>query len=621
MSRPLLLAALCACTPVEPAIDPIHIEDDGGDPIVPELALLPWPSDHWLAAADTRTGWQIQVPAELLTGGMVPQTLSVSDGFSRVVPVVTWMPGGFDPSELPDPTDWSATTASDAPILLIAEDLTLVPLLAELDASTDIPDRQTLLLRPHRALAPDSRYAVLLTDALHQADGDDHQPSAAFKALRDGVPTDHAALEARRDAFELVLDGAAAHDLDPARLIQGFTFHTRSREQVVAPTLAIQDAMGAAPLDSWSLEPPVYASDKVLVRGRVELPEFLDADNRFVLGDDGMPTALGTREAEFLITIPRSVTEPRPPMLFGHGFFSAIEEPTWSNLFDGLDQWRIPAVSTAFEGFAEADLASTAVALAAGLNDLDGVMNQQLQSQGHFTVLHRLLAETLPEAVEIDLGAGPFHPLAPGSASYLGISNGGTQGLVLMSTSPALERGALVVAGGGWSHMLQRATQFNSLGALVASRFDDPRELQIAFSQLQQVFDPADSLNYVDRLIADRHPGRPDVDILLVEAIGDTQVSNMVTRWVAGNAGLPLLTPSPTSVWGVDEVTESETDGQAYVLYDLGAAPLPAGNVPPPEENGVHEEIRLLESYREQMGVFLETGDIIHPCDGPCDPL
>ena len=39
--------------------------------------------------------------------------------------------------------------------------------------------------------------------------------------------------------------------------------------------------------------------------------------------------------------------------------------------------------------------------------------------------------------------------------------------------------------------------------------------------------------------------------------------------------------------------------------------------------NKVHEAIRRLESTKRQIDAFLKPGDasqIIHPCDGPCDP-
>ncbi|MCA9570151.1 MAG: hypothetical protein KC656_20040, partial [Myxococcales bacterium] len=221
--------------------------------------------------------------------------------------------------------------------------------------------------------------------------------------------------------------------------------------------------------------------------GTLTVPDFLDADKRLRRDDAGMPVAQGTRDVPFLITVPRSLTGPRPVVLFGHGFFSAIEEPTWSNLFQGLQQWEMPAVTTKFLGFAEVDLGTTATVLIDEYDRLDTVIAQQLESHVAFTMVHRMITEHLADTLEVDLGQGAIKPLDASNVPYMGISNGGTQGLVLMATSPVLSRGALVVPGGGWAHMLQRAAQWKTLGAFVSGRYYDARDLQIAMSLMQQV--------------------------------------------------------------------------------------------------------------------------------------
>src|SRR5690606_341767 len=113
-----------------------------------------------------------------------------------------------------------------------------------------------------------------------------------------------------------------------------------------------------------------------------------------------------------------------------------------------------------------------------------------------------------------------------------------------------------------------------------------------AMAMLQQTFDLVDSLNYVDHLVDDRLPGRhPDPEILMVEALHDSQVANMVSRWVAGTAGVPLLVPAPDDVWGVETVDAGTADLRvAYEIYDLGKPPHPPGNVPP-KENDVHDKV------------------------------
>ncbi|MCB9681004.1 MAG: hypothetical protein H6733_05985 [Alphaproteobacteria bacterium] len=634
MRSTVLLLALAACTagPTTDDVDDTDVDavlaDDLPNPIVPDVPLLPWPSDQYLIPdATSATGRRVSVPEALLPSGLTRAMFARDDGFSRVVPIVTWMAGGFDPSTLPDATDWAATTRADATVQLVEVATgTRWPAMVEVDATARGPEDQTLLVRPHRALTPETTFAVIVTDGVHAADGSVHTASDAFVTLRDGLDDDDRALSSWRPAFATLSTLFDELGIEPAHVLQAWTFTTRSEGGVIDPGIALQDAVMDASTADYTLTGPLTDTSCgdacVVYEGTLTVPSFLDADHRFVFGDDGLPTPQGTLDAPFLVTIPKVITDTRPVVLFGHGFFSGIEEPTWGNLFGGLETWQMAAVTTKFYGFAEEDLIDSAAVLGGRLYDLDTIVDQQLQSHANFTMVHRLITERLAAALEVDLGQGPLHPLDGTQVPYMGISNGGTQGLVMMTTSPVLDRGGLVVAGGGWSHMLQRASQWNELGALFSAKFPDHRNLQLAMSLLQQVFDPVDSLNYVDHLIDDRLPGRPAApDLLLVEAVNDAQVANLVTDWVAGEAGFPLVTPSPRTPWGLDSVTATEADDVrvGMEIYDLGVPDNPSGNVAP-EENDVHDHVRLLDSYRTQMGTFLDSGRVVHPCDGACDP-
>lgn len=639
--RPFLVVTLLtACAPPDDAPverDPCAAPNDdlGGDvvgvddlanPIVPQVPLFPWPSDQYLVADPaTASGRRVSLPTDLLPEGITPAMFAADDGFSRVVPMLTYLPGGVDPSTLPDPHDEGATLADDSPVIVVRSGTCeRVPLLAEVDANAPNADTQALILRAHRALAPATRYVVLLRDTLRSAAGDPIEPSAAFLSLRDAESGGGEAVEAWRPAFRAVHATIEDLELDPGEIVQAWTFTTRSEDDVVAPALALQDQAAVAPLDRYALDDVQYAEDgdKALVYGTVGVPWFLDSDNRLVQDADGTPVVQETRDVPFLVTIPRTVTGPREGVLVGHGFFSSIEEPTWANLFDSLTLWQRPAFSTKFYGFAEEDLLATAGILGGGLEDADTIVHQQLQSHVDFTVLHRLATQVLPGVVKVDWGEGEISPLAEGDLPWIGASNGGTQGLVILATSPVLSRSVLVVPGGGWSHMLTRAVQWKQFGPLFEGRYPDPRELQLVMSLLQNVLDPADSLNYAEHLLTERYPGRaPEVEALFIEAKEDSQVANMVTRWVARTAGFPLITPSPVDVWGLDTIEEPDPGvPHGYTIYDLGKPPNPEGNVPP-EENGAHGQVRELESYKLQVGTFLDTGKVIHPCEGPCDPL
>jgi hypothetical protein len=625
------LIALLGCAPDEapqsgrplPA-EVLHIDDQPGhNPLVPGVAAYPFPSDLYMAPdATSLTGRVVALPPEVALEGLPPELFAGHDGFTRAPALLAWFPGGVDPDALPDLA--TSVDPAQSPILLVREgSLEPVPVLAEVDATTTDPDLMALILRPAIALEPNTAYAVIIRESLVLLDGTTPVQSPASRALFEGIATDSEAVEAQREDFALVLHAAESLDVDDGVL--GWTFHTRSEEQVTAPVLAMHDRMLAAELPPWKL-----VSDTVeegganrLIEGTIVVPDYLDGDRRFVWGSDGLPEVLGEREVAFLLTIPVTVTEPRPVMLFGHGFFSQKEETTWGSLQHSLQPWAFSALSTDFLGFNEADSFSTIAALGGDLASVESVVAQQLQSHIHFTALSRLVQEQLGAEVVEDRGEGSFFPLDPEAIPYMGISNGGTQGSVIAVASPLIDRAALVVPGGAWSHMLQRAVQWNDLGSLLEVQYPHPLELQLALSLAQQLLDPVDIINYAAHLGDDPYPGRNPKRVTFHEAVGDSQVANITTEWVARSAGLDLVVPTTRDVWGLPTVEAPMPDGVevagALLIYDEGFVP-ETTNVPPAEDNGAHESIRYLDAYTVSVGHFLETGRVVQACDGPCDP-
>ncbi len=558
----------------------------------------------------------------MLPAPLVPETYAGHDGFSRIPLLVAFFDASIDPATLPDPGDPSATTLPGSSVLLLREDTwEPVPALVELDANARFPFEQALLIRPRRLLDAATGYVVLVTDGVRTTGGDAVPLSPAFRALRDGIPTDSEAVEAWRDDFALVRAGIEAWGgpRDGVRL--GWSLHTRSEESVVGPLLQMQQVAASASLPPWELLSDTVDGDDRLVRGTFEAPDFLDEDGFVRLDAGGAPVQQGTRTVPFLLTLPVEIDDARPVIAFGHGFFSTLDEPTWGSLNAGLHRWQMSAITTNFLAFNEGDILPTFGLLGSRLQDAYSITCQQLQSLTHFTLLARLVDEQLVEDPRLRASGGG--PLLEPSPRYMGISNGGTQGLTLMSTSPAYTLGALVVPGGAWTHMLERAVQWNEMGELLRERFPDPRDLQTVLALVQPLLDGADSMNYVEHLVVDRFPGLPDVKVTLHEALWDSQVANVVTHWVARSAGIPLVTPSPIPVWGVPTVQAAGDDpidtDAALLVYDLGVEPIPPGNVPPAFDNDTHAQIRNREDYQVHLGRFLEDGSIVQRCAGPCD--
>ena len=597
----------------------------GGNPMVPEFALLPFPSNFYLAKDDsTRTGYSIEIPQDALVRQTRTEMFSGIDGFSRIPLIITYLPGGVQVSSLPDPLDPGASLEDDASVFLIdSETMERIPALVEVDARADSDDERALIVRALRGLEANTNYVVIVTNKVLDAQGSPHTPNAAYVALRDGTPTATAALEAQRADFEVVARTIEANGTPAGDVVQAWSFRTRSEEAVVEPTLAMQRAASEFELGDVTVTSEELIDDGAvkLISGKIDAPNFVSSTSKVIEYDDaGMPIQQGMREVEFLVSIPTNITSPRPVIVFGHGFFSKQEEITYSSYRELTKERGYISIATNFEGFDEGSSAKTITMLSSKIGDIDQLVSQQLQAYTHFSVLARVARDKLP-ALLVDDGGESL--VDTEQVHYMGISNGATFGAVIASTSLEFTRAALVVGGGGLVHFLERAESWNALGALITRRYDTQIAVQQLLMLLQLKLDPIDSVNYVAHLTEDRFDGLPELEASWHMAVNDSSVHNLVTEFTARTAKVPLVMPSSKVIWGLEQV-DASTDRidrkSALVVYDEMLEPSPITNESPAEDNGGHASIRNIPAYREHIARFIEGGDLIQVCDGACDP-
>lgn len=628
----VLALALAACgTP--PEGDPLpetFPNKPGGNPLVPEVAGFPFPSDFYLAKDEkTATGYHVAIPdAALPTGpGLTAAQFRPFDGFSRIPAILAFLPGGVDGDSLPDPRKPELTVKADSPVMLLeGTSWKQVPILAENDARADTPRVRALIIRPLRALRPSTRYVVVLRDTLRTADGKPHEANDAFRALRDGLSTNDPAIERQRKDFVVVREAIEKAGLERSEVVLAWSFHTRSEKQVVAPLLAMHDIVERYQLgDATITSDEIDAKKNRQLAGHFMVPNFVPGAGRGIeLSSAGKPIQFGKRKVEFVITVPDSVKQPRPVVVWGHGFLGSRIQATRGSVNELCRKSRFVTAGTNI-GFNDDIETETLKALTTDLSSIDWVVAENLQTFVNHTALARLLKEKLSKTLTKTTSTGRVKVIDPDEVHYAGASNGGTFGLVVAATSPEFERAALVVGGGGLTHFLQRAVQWNGYGPVFDLVLKEPREQQLAFSLLQTSIDPIDSMSYASHLVNDRFKGLKPMRAAMHMAVNDSQVRNLVTEWVARTAGVKLVVPTPKKVYGLDTIHAEAPDGAKDVdgvmfVYDEKVAPSPVTNLPPKKDNGTHGTVRELDVYMKSVTALIEHGKFVQYCDGACDP-
>ncbi len=600
----------------------------GGNPLVPEVAAFPFPSDFYLEkASTTETGYRIKIPQAALHKSVPASMFSDADGFSRIPILLAYLTGGIDKKSLPDPGDPGLTVGDASPVYLVkAGTWKKVPILIEIDMMPQTDTERSLILRPLQLLDEKSQYVVLVRDKLRDLNGKPHKAGAAFAALRDGVKTGDPAVERQRDDFKQVTAAISALSLKPAEVVLGWTFRTRSAKQVTGTLVAMQQAMEAAPLTDVTI-----TSDKVEGKNRQIVasflaPNFVDKAGKITLDAAGKPKQQGTRKVSFGMTIPATVDRPRPVVLYGHGFMGGWIQGTRGSWNDIAAKYKYVTAATNL-GFHDGLIASITAAFSVSMSKMDGVVAEVQQSLANVTYMARLVNQKLAKTITAKDKAGKtFYPIDGSKTYYHGISNGGTFGLVVAATSPAPTRASIIVGGGGLTHFLQRAVQWNQFAPFMKILYPVAFDQQLLMALMQTSVDPIDSMNYAPHLVQKRFPGLMPIALAMHMAVNDSQVHNMVTEWVARSAGVPMITPSPKKIYGLATITAASPAGAptgtkaAMYVYDEKVTPSPSINIPPKKDNGTHGTVRKLSVYQQHVSTFLETGAFIQRCKGACDP-
>ena len=638
----LLAAGFVACDSgtTEPALT-VDVSRPECENLNPLHCLLPWPSSRYLADdATTATGKRIALPAEAMPSNrwgerIDPASFGRYDGFTAMTSMVTVLAGRIDISNLPAENRIPESLTDDSPTVLIdADSGARVGHFSELDGwEGSVPERTAFYIRPAQRLEENRRYIVAIRKVKTIA-GNLVPPSNYFRVLRDNLPTDTTSLSDRKAHFEDIFGKLKAAGIERDDLIEAWDFHTASGASLWSDMVAIRDdamqRVGARGLGcTVKRVREDYGNQEIFrrVEGSFTVPLYMETSSAGASlnrGVDGLVQYNGTAEAPFVAVIPWSVKNrmeaggaPARLMTYGHGLMGDGGQVASSGTRSILERFEIVGVATDWWGMAEEDTNNVANVLGQ-LGDFPTVTDRMKQGVANTLVLTRSFAGVCADLLEIEIGGRSV--IDPDEKYYLGISQGAIMGTTVAALSQDIDRFILNVGGVSYPIMILRSVDFPDYSSILRAWYDDKLDSDLMMVAVAQHWDTVEPSTYASHLLANPLPGSTTKRILYQTGLYDAQVPNISSDIAARTMGLPYLSPaSAYDVWNLPKAT-APVDS-AYVIYDVGATPVPIGSIAAESDNAAHSGVRREDTAQRQMDAFMRPdGRVEDFCNGRCDP-
>ncbi len=600
------------------------------DPLVPSYCGYPFPNNVFsIEDASAPSGRRLAMSRALMPptmGGIqgAPDAFNDRDGFSPGGTILAHLPGATA-TGLPDPLHIEDSLGDDSPtILLDATTGERVPHFSEIDMNARA-EEASLMIQPAVTLDYEHRYIVGVR-GLVDAAGAPVAASDAFAALRDDTPSDEEGVEERRplyiDIFAQLEDQGASRD----ELQLAWDFTVASREDTNGRVVQMRDtaleAVGDDPVfEITSIDEDVSESIFRRVRGEVEVPLFLDdpdVGGVLVLDDDRNPVQNGTARYGFTMMVPYSAqAAPAPGVLFGHGLFgnqTQVEAAAFGQL---SNEANIIFVGVDWIGMSSEDPALVGLTIQNGnLGEFRTLPDRLQQSLVNFLIVTRMLRTSIVDDPALDFGGSSM--IDPESTYYYGGSQGGIMGASYMALATDVTRGVLAVPGQSYNLLLERSVNFDAFAEIIDTTYPQAFDRQMLLGLVQLLWDRAEPSGLSRHIIEDTLPGTPSHQVLLLDSIGDHQVTTLGAHVMARTIGIPLLAENPREVWGLQQM-EGPQDS-ALVEYDFGLPPEPLGNEPMREGQDPHGRLTEVPAAVQTAIHYFQTGEAVNYCSGPCDP-
>jgi hypothetical protein len=547
-----------------------------------------YPSDHF-AQPDPSTPTGVRLSLDAVLAGdpfvqaypsMLPE-LDARDGFSTVGGLYVRFSDEIDPSALTSLTP-SDFTQPGTPMALVDVDpaspsngqaVALVPQYFSWndDPSALTPD-YTLIVQPYAPLDPKTRYAFVLSDAVHAASGAPLQATDATRALVSGdAEGDYGS--ALRSALPAI---GQSTGISPDHVVLATMFTTGSvRDDTIAVAKAARAGAppsgGAAPTVEKQATDP--GDNRLRFQGTFPAPEYRAPKPDGQWHDsNGVPAVQSVAQLQYFLAFSDAThSGPRPIVVYAHGL-GGDKDATWdiAQYLAPLDVAVIgidapehgsrhdPPYPPGQTDMVVSTMSFIGVDLDARTLDA-GIARDNFRQMASDQLELFLFVSTLGSLDVLPEGAPDGIPDVDATkVLYLGESFGAVLGSTALALGPEARAGCLTVGGDNLSLIIRDSPTFHILVKSIEPPGVTQAQLARFASIVQDIVDPGDPINYapfVTQKALDGVPGWRGTDVLLQEVKDDNIIPNDATSGLARTLGLTQVQPVVYPVTGLSSAT------------------------------------------------------------------
>ena len=557
-----------------------------------------------------------------------PRDYNRSDGFSPGQTIVTRVPGldtpeAFRRTGAVPVNDMARAYDRRQPIVVINARTRRRHLIwAELDSNASARRQVTLLIHPGVNFREGERYIVALR-RLRRADGRLLRARRAFRVYRDRLPSRSAAVKRRRAQMERIFRRLRRARISRRDLYLAWDFTVASRSSLAKRMLSIRNRafarLGDRNLRDMRVagRAPAFSVDRVepgtagarRVYGTFTVPCYLNRrgcppGSRFRLSRRGLPVRSGgnSHRANFICIVPPTArgSSPGRAYIFGHGLLGSADAVLALEPLGSLSS--VVVCATDWIGFAREDIPEI-TRFSGDLSGFPRMPDRTQQGILDFMFLGRLMVHPdgfSSHAAFRDAGRSVIDTRR---LFYVGGSQGGILGGALTAVAPDHDRAVLAVPAMNYSLLLPRSIQFDPFRGVLFRAYPNELQRALILSMMQVLWDRGDANGYAWHLTRAPYRNTPRHTVLLQEAFGDHQVTNVATEVEARTIGAYLRTPALDPGRSLDRrpfyrirrIPSYPWRGNALAVSDIGplrpagceapGGPTCAGTGPPPPPN------------------------------------